>query len=89
MKGQGSLSRRTFLKAAGVGTGLLVVPLGPVRMSMAKEEGEEAYDWNQHYWAYAVDTTKCIGCCACMRACRDENDVPSGYSRTWIERVPD
>ena len=41
---------------------------------------------NAPYWAYAVDTTRCIGCCACMRACRDENAVPEGVFRTWVER---
>ena len=33
-----------------------------------------------------MDTTLCIGCNACMRACRAENDVPTGYFRTWVER---
>lgn len=37
-------------------------------------------------YAYAVDTSRCIGCCACMRACRAENDVPEGRFRTWVER---
>ena len=33
-----------------------------------------------------MDTTRCIGCCACMRACEAENAVPGGYFRTWVER---
>lgn len=45
-----------------------------------------AYDQDEHYWGYAVDTTKCIGCNACMRACAAENDVPDGVFRTWVER---
>ena len=48
--------------------------------------GGELYDWNKFYWAYAVDTTRCIGCGSCMRACRTENDVPEGFYRTWVER---
>jgi tetrathionate reductase subunit B len=48
--------------------------------------GPEPYDWTQYYWAYAVDTTKCIGCGTCVRACRRENDVPAGCHRTWVER---
>ena len=47
---------------------------------------ESDYDWTRHYWGFAVDTTLCIGCCACMRACRSENDVPRGNYRTWVER---
>jgi len=45
-----------------------------------------AYDWSRHRWVYLVDTYKCIGCGACVRACRAENDVPAGFYRTWIER---
>jgi Fe-S-cluster-containing dehydrogenase component len=46
----------------------------------------EPYDWKKHYWGYAIDSTKCIGCNSCMRACRAENDVPKGFNRTWVER---
>jgi tetrathionate reductase subunit B len=48
--------------------------------------GGESYDWSKFRWAYAVDTTRCIGCGACVRACRAENNVPAGYDRTWVER---
>jgi len=37
-------------------------------------------------WAFVIDTTRCIGCGACVRACGIENQVPDGYFRTWIER---
>lgn len=95
----GLLDRRGLLKMLGLGAGLLVVPIGRLALADDKkakdeEDDKEAprrdpaldYDWNKHYWGYAVDTTKCIGCLACMRACRAENDVPTGYVRTWIER---
>jgi tetrathionate reductase subunit B len=44
------------------------------------------YDWTRHRWVFLVDTTKCIGCGACVRGCRAENDVPEHFYRTWIER---
>jgi Fe-S-cluster-containing dehydrogenase component len=46
------------------------------------------YDWNQHYYAFVVDSTKCIGCGRCVVACKEENDVPKEpfYFRTWVER---
>jgi Fe-S-cluster-containing dehydrogenase component len=44
------------------------------------------YDWTKHRWVYLVDTYRCIGCGACVRACRAENDVPPGFYRTWVER---
>jgi len=37
-------------------------------------------------WGYLIDSTKCIGCGNCMRACRTENDVPEERWRTWVER---
>jgi len=46
----------------------------------------EGYDWNEHRYAYVIDTERCIGCGSCVRACRAENDVPDGFFRTWIER---
>ena len=71
-----SQTRREALKLAGAAVGgILLLPIGRLG---ARKDGP--------YWGYAVDTTKCIGCCACMRACRAENDVPEGYFRTWIER---
>jgi len=37
-------------------------------------------------WGYLIDTTKCIGCGNCVRACRTENHVPENNWRTWVER---
>lgn len=37
-------------------------------------------------FAFLVDTTKCTGAGKCLTACREENDVPEGYNRTWVER---
>ena len=34
-------------------------------------------------WGFLVDTTKCTGAGKCLTACRVENDVPEGQSRTW------
>jgi len=80
------ISRREFFKMIGVGagSGLVLMSCGP-RLAPGTKLAD-GYDWTKHYWAYAVDTTRCIGCCACMRACRDENAVPAGYFRTWVER---
>jgi tetrathionate reductase subunit B len=43
-------------------------------------------DLTKFDWGYIVDTTRCIGCGACVRACRIENKVPETYFRTWVER---
>jgi len=42
----------------------------------------------QIQWAFLVDTTKCIGCGFCVKACKIENDIPleANVTRTWVER---
>ena len=36
-------------------------------------------------YAMAVDTRRCVGCNACVLACKAENGVPDGSFRSWIE----
>jgi tetrathionate reductase subunit B len=76
------IDRRDILKILAAGPSLLLMHCGPLK----GPENLPDYDASKHFWAYAVDTTRCIGCCACMRACRQENDVPAGAYRTWVER---
>jgi Fe-S-cluster-containing dehydrogenase component len=35
-------------------------------------------------YAMAVDTVRCVGCNACVIACKTENALPSGGFRDWI-----
>jgi Fe-S-cluster-containing dehydrogenase component len=35
-------------------------------------------------YGMAVDTRTCVGCTACVIACKTENDLPDGFARTWI-----
>ena len=50
------------------------------------EEPPEAYRMADHWWGMIIDIDKCIGCGNCVRACANENGVPKGYYRTWVER---
>ena len=45
------------------------------------------YDPSAHSWAFAIDTTTCIGCGRCVEACKLENHVPEKpeMNRTWVE----
>lgn len=35
-------------------------------------------------YAMVIDTRRCVGCEACVVACKAENNVPEGYCRDWI-----
>jgi Fe-S-cluster-containing dehydrogenase component/formate-dependent nitrite reductase membrane component NrfD len=41
----------------------------------------------QPQWAKVIDQTRCIGCHACTTACKSENDVPLGVTRTYVKHV--
>ncbi len=68
------MKRREFLKN---GVKLAIILTLPV--SSPGEAKTEKY-------AFVVDTSRCIGCGYCVRACREENKVPEGKFRTWVER---
>ena len=38
-------------------------------------------------WAKVIDQTRCIGCHACTTACKSENQVPVGVTRTFVKYV--
>ncbi len=82
-------SRRDFLKLglitlAGATLPLSAFePLTPRALASLTKEGTTG-----KRWAFVVDTTKCIGCGMCVKACKLENEVPFevNVSRTWVER---
>ena len=81
--------RRDFLKVsakyfAGASI-LLLIPKEAVGTQFTTKEHEKE-DWMDRYYAYVIDTTKCIGCGNCVRACKRENGVLEPFFRTWVER---
>ncbi|HVS82662.1 MAG TPA: 4Fe-4S dicluster domain-containing protein [Pyrinomonadaceae bacterium] len=42
---------------------------------------------NRVQWAKVIDNTRCIGCHACTTACKSENVVPIGVTRTYVKHV--
>jgi tetrathionate reductase subunit B len=79
--------RRQFLKLGIYSSaGLLVGSFFAFSKGSEKIEVLKYDDLLKFDWGYIVDTTKCIGCGACVRACSVENSVPDTFFRTWVER---
>src|SRR6266542_2713536 len=38
-------------------------------------------------WVKVIDQSRCIGCHACTTACKSENEVPLGVTRTYVKAV--
>ncbi len=82
-------SRRDFLKLGLITLAGATLPLSAFeplsRKALASIKKETA---TGRRWAFVVDTTKCIGCGMCVKACKTENEVPMevNVSRTWVER---
>ena len=37
-------------------------------------------------YVMVIDAQKCVACAACVFACKQENNVPEGFCRDWIEQ---
>ncbi len=79
---RGEFVRMALYSAAGVCVGSMVA-WGSLKDKPIEDISQILKNFD---WAFIVDTTRCIGCGACVRACGIENKVPDGYFRTWIER---
>lgn len=79
--------RRDFLLAVGgaAAAGALL-GVGSLKAEAAGESPISGDKWSLHKWGMAIDVEKCIGCGRCAKACKEENDVPEEFYRTWIER---
>ncbi len=78
-------SRRDLFKIGG--KILVLASTGAtLEQIMGAAPAPEAYRRADHWWGMIIDIDKCIGCGSCVRACSQENHVPAGYFRTWVER---
>jgi len=80
-------TRRAFLKDAVGGTLASVLPLSAFTI-LSQEQARAAVAESKVRWAFLVDTTKCVGCGLCVKACKIENEIPydAPVTRTWVER---
>src|SRR4030067_1676646 len=65
-----AISRRNFLKVAGMTGGALLT--GGRKPAQAQQTSEGGGEFN----GMLIDTTKCIGCRACEEACNEANQLP-------------
>src|SRR3974390_3296205 len=68
---------------------LMLLPAAAVAWKFVlagRPEASPNYRFTEHWWSMLIDIPKCIGCGSCVRACAEENEVPDGYYRTWVER---
>ncbi|MBU0753551.1 MAG: 4Fe-4S dicluster domain-containing protein [Planctomycetes bacterium] len=86
-KHETDLKRRRFLRFALYNAaGVCVGSLAALARSDENHLPGSLEELKSCYWGFVVDTTLCIGCGSCVRACKTENHVPDTYYRTWVER---
>ncbi|RJQ18061.1 MAG: 4Fe-4S dicluster domain-containing protein [Nitrospiraceae bacterium] len=80
------ITRRDLIKVSIAGA---AVPLASAKIiSAADTLFPERFEKQNIRWVFIVDTKKCVGCGMCVKACKDENEVPydANITRTWVER---
>lgn len=82
-----SSSRRDFLKNAFKGGVAASLPVSAFKI-LSPSEARATVGDPAIRWVFLVDTTKCVGCGFCVKACKSENEIPLDVpvTRTWVER---
>ena len=82
-----SCSRRALLKNAVKGVVAASLPISAFKL-LSPAELKAAIGDDKVRWGFLVDTTKCVGCGFCVKACKIENEIPydAAITRTWVER---
>ena len=79
------MERRDFLKSTIIAVAGAAVPMAALELVNPKKVFAENPNLK---WVFLVDTTKCVGCGMCVKACKAENEIPyeADVTRTWVER---
>ncbi|MFN3598549.1 MAG: 4Fe-4S dicluster domain-containing protein [Aquificaceae bacterium] len=76
-------SRRGFLKALAVGA---AATCSGAVFETARAERTFPEQKGKNRFVFVVDVRKCIGCDACVAACKAERNTPLGVFNTWVEK---
>lgn len=82
------ITRRAFLKYAAGGIAGLILPSAGLQIVNPKEIFAGKNNKSNVRWVFLIDTYKCVGCGLCVKACKNENEIPydANVTRTWVER---
>jgi Fe-S-cluster-containing dehydrogenase component len=82
------IDRRNFLKYAAKGIAGMSLSFAAIDMLNPKKLFADKSDKSKVRWVFLVDTYKCVGCGMCVKACKNENEIPydANVTRTWVER---
>jgi tetrathionate reductase subunit B len=82
------INRREFLINTIKGIAAASLPLSAFEIIKPGKIFAEKKDGKGVRWVFLVDTYKCVGCGFCVKACKEENEIPydANVTRTWVER---
>ncbi len=84
-----ALTRRELLKKGLLSICGTLIPLSAFELLKPDAMASLIHPYSKKKrWAFTVDTTKCMGCGMCVKACKLENEIPfeAEVQRTWVER---
>ena len=83
-----SCSRRQLLKNTVKGAIAASLPVSAFKILSPSQVKAAVVGDSKVRYVFLVDTTKCVGCGFCVKACKIENEVPydAPITRTWVER---
>ncbi len=78
METKPAISRRSFFRIAGCTIAAGAALGSAAAATKSKGQGTPSY-------TMVMDARKCIGCMACVAACKAEHGIPLGFSRTRVD----